>query len=109
MGQTVCSPWCKKGPQHYRAQKDPAPGLWGQGKPVPGMDMWPKADPRPHSSEPCCSAGLAFRDTFWEQSYLLGRKPPRNRIHFTIIHFTQDYIAEICFTARCVETDLGKL
>lgn len=64
------------------------------------------ADPTPQ--EPHRSAGLAFRDTFWEQSYFLGRKQPRNRIHCTIIHFTQDYIAEICFTARCVETDPGK-
>lgn len=60
MSQTVCSPWRKKGPQHYWAQKNPVPGLWGQGKPVAGTDMRPKADRRPHSSRapPLCRLGL---------------------------------------------------
>lgn len=107
------SPWCHQGHSaagHRRTQsQEQHHCLWGGGEPDVGLGMRPKADPTPTAQSPAPLQAVAFWDTFWERSYLLGRKRSGNRTHFTVIHFTGVHLREIHLTARFAETDQWKL
>lgn len=121
VGRIVCNPWTRwqTAPGAPRATallgtEEPSPRssttVCGAGESQTwGWTCSQRQIPHPTAQSPAPLQAVAFWDTFWERSYLLGRKRSGNRTHFTVIHFTGVHLREIHLTARFAETDQWKL